>query len=98
MAAKYHYTTVLEALNDLKKKGFNHDFNINSEDIKCNPSDFTIEHVYRYEGDSDPDEEAVVYGIASISGEKGYFVSGFSANSDDGISIIIEKIHIGNNK
>lgn len=94
MKPTYHYTTVLEALNDLKEKGFTHDFNLHTEAIKTNPKEFTVAHVYRYEGDSDPDEESVVYGIISISGKKGVFVSGFSANSDNEAAHILEKLFI----
>ena len=49
---------------------------------KKNPEKFEIVHVYRYEGNSDPGDEAVVYGIKSISGKKGVYVAGFSADSD----------------
>jgi hypothetical protein len=94
MKPTYHYTTVLEALDDLKEKGFHHDFNLHHEDIKTNSHDYSVEHVYRYEGDSDPDEESVVYGIISNSGEKGVFVAGFSANSDNDAAQIIEKLYI----
>lgn len=94
MKPTYHYTTVLEALEELKEKGFHHDFNLHTESIKASPNDYAVEHVYRYEGDSDPDEESVVYGIISISGTKGVFVSGFSANSDDEAAKILEKLLI----
>ena len=98
MKPTYHYTTVLEALADLKEKGFHHDFNLQTEAIKTNPNEFSVEHVYRYEGDSDPDEESVVYGIISASGKKGVFVAGFSANSDDEASKILEKLYIESNR
>lgn len=98
MKPTYHYTTVLEALEDLKEKGFHHDFNIHHEAIKANPNEYTVAHVYRYEGDSDPDEESVVYGIISISGIKGVFVAGFSANSDDEAAKILEKLYIESNR
>jgi hypothetical protein len=98
MKPTYHYTTVLEALEDLKEKGFQYDFNLHTEAIKANPNEYIVEHVYRYEGDSDPDEESVVYGIISISGKKGVFVSGFSANSDDEAAKILEKLFIESSK
>lgn len=98
MKPTYHYTTVLEALEDLKEKGFHHDFNLDTDAIKSNPDDYSVEHVYRYEGDSDPDEESVVYGIISISGKKGVFVAGFSANSDDEAAKILEKLFIESSK
>jgi hypothetical protein len=92
MIPTYHYTTVLEALDDLREKGFTYDFNLHAEDIKTNPHKYEVEHVYRYEGDTDPSEEAVVYGIKSNSGEKGVFVAGFSANSDDDAARVLSRI------
>jgi hypothetical protein len=82
MTRMYHYATVSKALDQLNEKGFTFDFNLNSDMIKKNPEKFEIVHVYRYEGNSDPGDEAVVYGIKSTSGKKGVYVSGFSADSD----------------
>ena len=82
MIRMYHYATVSKALDQLNEKGFTFDFNLNSDLIKKNPEKFEIVHVYRYEGNSDPGDEAVVYGIKSTSGKKGVYVAGFSADSD----------------
>ncbi|WP_348797378.1 hypothetical protein [Flavobacterium adhaerens] len=96
MKPTYHYTTVLEALTDLKKNGFSHDFNQHHELIITNPENYSIVHIYRYEGDSDPDEEAIVYGIKSISGDNGVFVSGFSANSSSKAAVFLENLSLKN--
>ena len=82
MKRMYHYATVSKALDQLNEKGFTYDFNLNADMIKKNPEKFEIVHVYRYEGDSDPGDEAVVYGIKSTTGKKGVYVAGFSADSD----------------
>jgi hypothetical protein len=50
--------------------------------------------VYRYEGITDPGEEATVYGIESNSGERGVFVSGYSANSNDEVDQVLHNIRI----
>jgi hypothetical protein len=50
--------------------------------------------VYRYDGNNDPDEEAIVYGIVSNSGEKGVFVSGFSANSESEAADVLAQLYI----
>lgn len=72
----YHYATVSKALEELKGKGFETDFNLEEARIVAHPDDFEIVHIYRYEGESDPGDEATVYGIKSGSGEKGVFVAG----------------------
>lgn len=92
MKRTYHYATVSEALDDLNEQGFTYDFNINETDIIKNPQRYSIVHVYRYEGNSDPGDEAVVYGIQSNSGKKGVFVSGFSANSENETAIVLNKL------
>ena len=79
----YHYATVSKALEELAQKGFTTDFNL-EEDRIVKSDDFVIEHIYRYEGESDPGDEATVYGVTSGEGEKGVFVASQGAyeNSD----------------
>lgn len=81
MTQMYHYATVSKALDELNEKGFTYDFNLHEEDIVKNPTKYEIKHIYRYEGNTDPGDEAIVYGIQSTSGKKGVFVAGFAANS-----------------
>jgi hypothetical protein len=90
----YEYATVVEALEILKKLGFETDFNILSNQIIKNPSHFKIHHIYRYEGDSNPDDEATVYGLESLNGEKGVYVAGYSANSENDAAEVLQKINI----
>ena len=94
MAKMYHYATVSKALDQLNEKGFTCDFNLNADMIKKNPEKFEIVHVYRYEGDSDPGDEAVVYGIKSSSGKKGVYVAGFSADSDQETANLLSDLSI----
>ncbi len=77
----YHYASVSKALDELNENGFNYDFNLHEEDIVKNPHKYEIKHIYRYEGESNPDDEAIVFGIQSKSGKKGVYVAGFAANS-----------------
>lgn len=92
----YHYATVSKALDELNEKGFTYDFNLHEEDIAKNPQKYEIKHIYRYEGDTDPGDEAVVYGIQSISGKKGVFVVGFAANSVTEAAQTLIEISINN--
>jgi hypothetical protein len=92
----YHYASVSKALDELNELGFTYDFNLHEEDISKNPDKYEIVHVYRYEGDSNPDDEAVVFGIKSRSGKKGVFVTGFAANSVSEAAQILIKLSIQN--
>lgn len=97
MKPKYHYSNVTDAINKLRSQGFNTDFNLRENCIVCTegefqPEDFQIVDVYRYEGNSDPGDEATVYAIESTSGVKGILVTGYGASHDFYSTAILEKL------
>lgn len=94
MKNRYHYASVIKALEELKSMGFTVDFNLLEEDIMRNPNHYEILHIYRYEGESNPDDEAIVYGIKSNTGEKGVFVAGFSPNSESEAAKVLHDLSI----
>ena len=98
MEPRFHYGTVSEALDELRKQGFITDFNIEGNSIICakgkfQPDEFEIVDVYRYEGNSDPADEATVYAIESTSGLKGVLVTGYGVSSDTNSTALLEKLH-----
>ena len=97
MKKTYHYATVIEALKILKEKGYEYDYNVNEQEIIDNQDDLIIDEIYRYEGETNPDDESMVYGIKSKSGKKGVYVTGFSANSISEAARILIDITIKSN-
>ena len=88
---QYRYKSTAEALNELQELGFTIDYNIEKEQIKANPSNFDITYIYRYEGNSDPDDESSVYGIINNkSNEKGVYVVGNLGTDDDVDHFLVE--------
>ena len=94
----YHYATVSKALEELTEKGFSIDFNIQEGRIINNPNEFTIVHIYRYEGNTDPGDEAMVFGIESSTGEKGVFVAGNSAFTENSAAMVLHELSIKGKK
>lgn len=94
----YHYATVSKALKELKEKGFTIDFNIQESKIINNPNDFEIVHIYRYDGQTDPGDEATVFGIKSRTGEKGVFVAGLAAFADKSAAMVLNELNIKGHK
>lgn len=96
----YTYDTVSEAVNGLKQRGYRIDFNLREDCIICpkngrlTPDEFIITEVHRYEGQSDPADEAVVYAIESRHGDKGVLVNGFGVSADSLSNEMIEKLDI----
>lgn len=96
----YQYDTVVAALNDLKKRGYTLDFNIAFDKLTCrqndtclNPSQFEITEVHRFEGDTNPSDEEVIYAVeAKEGGLKGVLHSAFGTYADSVSSDMIRKL------
>jgi hypothetical protein len=94
------YDTLTSALTGLKAKGYTLDFNIAfdklvcSEGINClNPNEFEITEVHRFEGDTNPDDEDVVYAVASLDHKiKGTVTSAFGMYADAVSTEMLKKI------
>jgi hypothetical protein len=98
MKQKFHYDTISEAIDELKKQGFTLDFNLAGTNLHAGDhvfdvDDLEIVDLYRYEGMSDPADEAIVYALASPSGVKGILVSGYGISMDDASIETLKQLH-----
>jgi hypothetical protein len=98
MKQQFHYDTVTEAIEQLHKQGYTLDFNLREGDLVANDqrhpaSEFEITDLYRYEGPSDPADEATVYALASKSGLKGLLVSAYGASVDPQSDETLKQLH-----
>ena len=98
MSNMYHYATVSKALEELKAKGYTVDYNLKENDIVECPNNYEIMHIYRYEGQSDPGDEATVYGIKSDKGELGVFVAGDLSFSEKSATRTLHELSIKGRK
>ena len=95
----YTYETVSAAVDGLKKRGYVMDFNLDENCIVCHedkfdPEDFEIVEVYRFEGNSDPADEAVVYAVESNKGLRGVLVNGYGPSSESMSSEMAKKLQL----
>ena len=85
-----NYINLVDALNDLKKRGYTNDFNLKPSCVECpslqlklHPNDFEIKETYRFEGqDSAPDDNSVLYAIESKEGTKGVLVDAYGTYAE----------------
>ena len=94
------YDTVTEAISDLKARGYNIDFNLAFDQLICSndairlkPHEFEIVEVHRFEGDSNPSDEDIVYAVESKDGKvKGVITSAFGLYADSISNEMIQKL------
>lgn len=93
------YDTLSEAISDLNKRGYTIDFNMQSDSIYCKalgksfkPEDFDIVEFYRFEGNTDPADESIVYALKTTSGYQGVLVDGYGTYADPLNAKMVQKL------
>ena len=79
------YDTLPEAVNDLQARGYTDEVTLADNHVLCNgrnttlhPDDFHIDEFHRFEGESNPSDESIVYAISSDRyAVKGVLVNAF---------------------
>lgn len=90
--------SVTDALAQLAAAGYPSDFFGRQGRVHCRActgvhgaEQAQVDHIYRYEGPSDPDEEAIVLALSCpVCGHKGTLVSGYGPATDpDDVDLIV---------
>lgn len=95
------YETMSQAITDLQKRGYEHDFNLADDTLECKmknkrlrADEFEIDEVYRFEGETDPGDSNVVYAISSNDHDiKGILVNAYGVYADSASDEIVSKLH-----
>jgi hypothetical protein len=97
----YSYDTVTEAINGLKVRGYILDFNLEENELICfnpslrvHPDDFSIHEVHRFEDNTDPDDQAILFAIESKDGHKGVLLNAYGAKNDLAAGLLVQKLKI----
>ena len=93
--------TLSETMNALKSKGYTTDFNLKKECLVCEkdgkelhilPNEFEIEDIFRFEGESNPDDSSILYAIKSDKHNiKGVLVNAYGVYADELVSEMASK-------
>jgi len=93
-------TTLSEVTNILKARGYTVEFNLKQNHLECTndllkifPGEFTVDKHYRFEGKSDPADEAIVFAISSSKHTlKGVLINGYGISSESMTSEMIKAL------
>lgn len=98
----YNYDTLSQAVNSLKKRGYTENFNLKPFCLECPslalqlfPEQFAIDEYYRFEGNSDPTDNSIVYAIsANDNSVKGVLVDAYGVYAENITSAMAEKLKV----
>ena len=94
------YDTLSQAVNDLQARGYTDDLILHEECVICNgnnatlkPEDFNIDEFHRFEGESNPSDESIVYAISSTKHDvKGVLVNAFGPEASSLNQAMVSKL------
>jgi hypothetical protein len=96
-----NFQTVSIATEELRKNGYDASFELEEDLLKSttsgktySPKDIKIIQFHRFEGDSDSGDEAIVYAIQCIGGEKGTIVSAYGMYGSAALNNFMKKVKI----
>ncbi|MBC6369076.1 phosphoribosylpyrophosphate synthetase [Algoriphagus sp. AK58] len=90
--------TLVETLEKLRKEGYTEDFNIRFDSLICGdvcllPHQFEVDKTFRFEGNTNPSDEAILYAISSLDGElKGVLVNSYGVYADEITEEMVDKL------
>ncbi|HTM65281.1 MAG TPA: hypothetical protein VL093_03110 [Flavipsychrobacter sp.] len=96
------YVTLSETMNDLRKEGYTEDFNLQQNCLECRngqfkvfADEFRIDKFYRFEGDSNPSDAAILYAISSDKHDlKGVLVNAYGIYSETVTDEMLQKLDV----
>lgn len=91
--------TLTEKINKALQQGFTENFKITSQGLTDEmggkhyaPSDVHIPNFHRFEGYSDPEDNAILYWIETSDGRKGILVDAYGAYADVKVNKFIREV------
>ena len=95
----------MDRLQMLNKLGFRVQFKAVKEGLKSltteqiyEPNKVKIINFYRFENDSDPDYNAVLYAISTASGERGTLIDSYGSSNDPLVSDFVRAVEDSHKK
>ncbi len=84
MSEENYTTTLSQVIPKLRREGYNSDFDLVKGGILSRhtnevfqSNEIVIERVFRFEGDSNPDDMSVLYGVKANTGTKGIIIDAY---------------------
>lgn len=95
-----NYSNLIDAINGLRKEGYEEDFNLKQNCIECRGGqykvfhdEFHIDKFFRFDGDTNPSEESIIYAISSEKYNlKGILINGYGITSEPLTNEMLEKL------
>ncbi len=97
--------TLADCLNKVVLQGYTDSFKVIKQGLRSTtnenvyqPEDISIKNFYRFEGESDPADNSILYVIETSDGTKGTLVDAYGAYADELVNKFIKEVEEINKK
>lgn len=97
--------TLTSCVNKVVKDGFSDSFNVTSRGLfSCSkdryytPEEVKVINFYRFEGQSDPADNAIMYVIETADGSRGTLIDAYGPYADDKVNVFMKAVEDVNKK
>ncbi|MCB9169468.1 MAG: phosphoribosylpyrophosphate synthetase [Flavobacteriales bacterium] len=96
------YDTLSQAVNDLQRRGYVDELELAGTHIACraraielDPDAFVIDEFHRFEGETDPSDESIVYAIsAGSAGIRGILINAYGPYGSEVTQAMVRKLTV----
>lgn len=96
------YVTLSQTMNDLRTQGYTEDFNLKQNCLECRNGDFKVfadefkvDKFFRFEGESNPSDAAILYAVSSEKHQlKGVLVNAYGIYSEPVTDEMLRKLEL----
>jgi hypothetical protein len=99
LTEKIEMKTLSSCVNCLTRDGYEAQFKVTKNGLKSlatekvyRPDEVKIASFYRFEGESDPADNSILYAIETADGEKGTLTDAYGIYNDSGVSEFIKEV------
>lgn len=92
-------TTLMTSINSFVQKGYEEDYKAIESGLKAlktgkvyQPEEVQVVDFHRFEGNSDPGDESILYAIETTDGGKGTLVDAFGPGSDGKVTAFMQQV------
>jgi hypothetical protein len=98
----YVYSSLIEAIEGLRKRGYTLDFNLKWNGLDCSNGqcdilhdEFVVDEFHRFEENTDPSEQSVIYAISSEKyGLKGIMINAYGVYAESVTDELMARLSI----
>lgn len=96
---KVHMKSLSECINTLTRFGFSTQFQVNEQGLESldthhvyQPSDIEVTNFYRFEGESNPSDNEILYAIRTNKGERGILTDAYGTYADTTVNDFMQSV------